>query len=153
MSNVAVLTAARDSLTEETWFRGEYFGFYQGRLCYCAHGAVQLQTNQDLLNRLMKLGPASVKVARDLATIMRAATAASVPELKNQVNHPDPMMVWRNRPDWISRTQENRGSAEAHYLLGMVGLTSAFNDQHTTSISMVANRFTQAIELAQRLGL
>ncbi len=56
---------------------------------------------------------------------------------------------WENKPNWV--TQER--AVWPDYVAGLVGLTTRYNDNVSTSLTDVKNKLTQAAELAERLGL
>lgn len=61
--------------------------------------------------------------------------------------------LWEMRPDWVRYNDKDYGSLDAHYLLGLVGCTTAFNDDPSTTLEMVKEKFTEAANLAQSLGI
>jgi hypothetical protein len=99
-------------------------------------------------------------VAAKKAVRMGAAWAAEqrFQHVDVALRDPDTLrIIWEQRPSWIkdSFLQNNvdYGSKDAHYLLGMVGLTASFNDAKTTTLAMVHQKFDEAIELARQLSL
>ncbi len=53
---------------------------------------------------------------------------------------------WDNRPLWIRSSH-----LDAHWVLGLVGLTAKFNDAPTTTVRSVKKKFTEAAQLARKL--
>lgn len=58
--------------------------------------------------------------------------------------------IWNSRPKWVSE-QSKHGVRDAHYLLGLVGLTAMFNDALTTTLADVKAKFEEAAKLADLL--
>jgi hypothetical protein len=65
--------------------------------------------------------------------------------------------IWNNRPDWVRHNRIvdrcDYGNLDVHFLLGMVGLTVSYNDAPNTTLEMIRGKFTEAISLAQELGV
>ncbi len=144
------LTEARDSLTPVNWRKGAYFKLENNALCMCAHGAVQMLVNPRCALKMFSI--------RDHIS----AAAASSNERIYRREHPfraplGEAVIWNNRPNWVKndfvQDKINYGDLDAHYLLGMVGLTIGFNDKKSTTYEMVIEKFNEAIELATRLGV
>lgn len=154
------IIAARDSLNESNWIKGNYFMEADGRLCMCAHGALQAQVNPlcATARNLAGVVPAGAPIAADAALAASAAGAAArevsvVPVATDAgVTYADFARAWAGRPEWVD-TDTARGNLQAHYVLGMAGLTAAFNDRPETTLDMVKDKFTSAAELAESLGL
>lgn len=175
------LVAARDSLTEETWIKGNFFRNKNKKLCMCSHGALQVQVNPEVRQSLQRIEMAlganrsltdaataavhgeSDTYAFDAAYIANDAIANNACSLTrafdegvlataNKTLSLASKYIWENRSDWI-RTDSQYGSREVHYLLGMVGLTAAFNDHQKTTLEMIKEKFNQAIALAEELGV
>ncbi len=142
--NEKILIEARNSLTPVNWRKGNFFKLENNNLCMCAHGAVQALINPACKVVLQELDIASV----NYAPASRGAIAgAGAGEGAN----------WTNRPYWVKNdhihNNKNYGNGEAHYLLGMVGLTILFNDRPDTTYEMVIEKFNEAIQLANQLGV
>ncbi len=139
------LTEARNSLTPLNWRKGSYFKQENDTLCMCAHGAVQALVNPVCRERLLQsdIGGAEASARADAGASAGASASAGV--------------NWTNRHDWVKkdhiRNNKNYGNLEVHYLLGMVGLTTAFNDSPNTIYEMVIEKFNEAIQLANQFGV
>jgi hypothetical protein len=140
------LITARDSLTPETWIKGNYFKQKENTLCMCAHGAVQKVVN-----------PVCKKAASAAGTVPVAVADAGAGSALAIKQYKDPLQAWNARPDYVRQdliyNNINYGSRDLHYLLGMVGLTITFNDDPNTTLEMVKNKFNEAIELAKLLKI
>lgn len=148
------IRAARDLLTPETWNRGQYFAARNGKVCMCAHGAVQSQVNPKVRDILDCTGAIAhtAAVDADMHAPHRAATAAAFASTAAaQTSAASTQKIWGSRPSWVSNRDPIYGSLDAHYVLGMVGLTAFFND--SASFQGVHNKFTDAIKLAEVLGV
>jgi hypothetical protein len=103
------------------------------------------------------------------ATVVRAATTtvegALFVDVANtvvvasgkDVNLDTLRSIWNKRSNWVKDDYQHNGvvygNKDAHYLLGMVGLTASFNDATDTTLEMIHQKFDEAIELARQLGL
>ena len=58
--------------------------------------------------------------------------------------------VWKSRPYWVN-ADSDKGNLQVHYLMGMVGLTTTFNDHKNTTLEMVKEKFTKAYEVAKMI--
>jgi hypothetical protein len=230
-SLVQQLEAAKNSLTPETWRKGNYFANDNNTLCMCSHGALQVQVNPTCkavvkgswrhqvhaaihpgvdiaaeeangnvenaaniasiskLERIANDGggidaavagsdivsPIDIVNALDASprTLKQLALAAEAADVAKWVAlnasnaarlgegvfalRSDIQKLWDERPSWVKNNFTANGSdygtKDAHYLLGMVGLTAAFNDRENTTLEMVHAKFDEAIELARQLNL
>lgn len=91
--------------------------------------------------------PAAPTIATAIATAIARSSAVLADALTLL------RRFWDQRPDWVSKTNPDYGSFDAHYLLGMVGLTANFNDDPKTTLEMIREKFRQAIVLAEDLGI
>lgn len=155
-TNAEAILAALNSLTEENWHKGSYFAHKNNTLCMCSHGAVQAQINprcRTTLNQFSDDLPRlrASQMTSELATSPALWVSAEISTFETERS------IWNNRPDCIRDDLiaygNNYGKREAHFLLGMVGLTAPFNDARTTTFAMVKEKFQQAYELAVRLGV
>jgi hypothetical protein len=137
------LITARDSLTPETWIKRAYFKQKETNICMCAHGAVQRVVNPACKEAVSADGAAAGGAASSGAGAIKL--------------YKDPLKAWNARHDWIRQDRiyngVNYGKRDLHYLLGMVGLTTAFNDDPNTTLEMVKAKFNEAIELAKQLKI
>lgn len=151
------LIAARDSLTPENWNRnGGYFrqdnrSMPKGKKCMCAHAAIQIQVNPVLKENIE--GFNTSKWIHNNAVY--AASVAYFVGVKLGANK---KKLWNNRQDdmkHLGGTKEELngtyGSVDAHFLVGMVGLTVSFNDRECKSFSQLIAKFDEAIQLAEEL--
>jgi hypothetical protein len=60
--------------------------------------------------------------------------------------------VYNKRPRWVSE-KTHTGNLDAHYILGMVGMTAPFNDAPSSTLDDIKAKMTQAVYLAERLGV
>lgn len=60
--------------------------------------------------------------------------------------------IWNERDQKFKEPDPKYGSLGAHYILGMVGLTSIFNDDKETTFDMIHNKYTLAIDVADFLN-
>ena len=163
------ILAARDSLNEDNWHQGSYFAAKNGKVCMCAHGALQAYVNPSVAKALsvdcaaaaQATAAAAAEAAAEKAAgaamtagaarLVEAAAAAGAGALAaasaadEAVEKASDVNVWNSRPRWV------KNGLDAHYVLGMVGLTAAFNDAQTTTIRSVKKKFTQAAKLARKL--
>lgn len=183
MTIASDIRAAAESLTHLNWRKGRYFSSKGTLVCMCAHGAMQAQSSSTVKRILSGeilaegiLDPEDVITASHLATTAMAGEAAC--EGINDARHVQrtasyanslvssttataaaetaesscrrwaAITVWEHRPSWV------RGrTVESSYLLGAVGLTASFNDAVYTTLEMVKEKFEQAAELADLLGV
>lgn len=163
MKSSEALRRARDLLTPITWSQGSYFSHRNGNLCMCAHGALQAQVNlrvREILGENVADAAAPAAVAQSIARCAhhatwsgaaRAARTADAGSCAEAAECGDMGTVWHKRPEWISHQDPIYGSVEAHYLLGLVGLTINKNDDPKTSLEFVKMKFNEAISLAEKL--
>lgn len=146
------LIEAMNSLTPENWRKGAYFQ-REGNssdICMCAHGAAQA-----VVNPVCKLAVHSLNdVAANRAVYSAENASLVAAKIKASKSSPE---IWSNRPDWVKQdcvsNGQNYGNFDIHYLMGMVGLTTVFNDATNTTLEMVKEKFQQAIELATELNV
>lgn len=91
---------------------------------------------------------ARASTAAEVAIDAAGAEAAGV-----ALHDVEPQAVWKDRPEWVSENHHSYGSLDAHYLLGMAGLTASFNDDPKTTFQMVQEKFRLAIKLAETLDV
>ncbi len=137
------LIAARDSLTTENWNKRAYLQWKDESLCFCAHGALQAQMNPIVKDLIEKEERAEANAKAFVAVNKACSKIFYEPIDCNSFG------FWNKRPSYI----KGDAMAESHYLLGTVGLTIAFNDSETTTLSMVKEKFNDAIDLAKDLHL
>lgn len=123
--------SARDALWERT---GEPHEPVRERLRPAAPLQSTVNRARDALRDGLHLAPVVAAEA--------AVSPSALPMFKS---------LWENRPEWVKSELRGHGSLDAHYLLGMVGLTSSFNDDPNTTLQMVKGKFTEAIDLAHQL--
>lgn len=161
------LTEARNSLTPKTWQQGNWFKADANgqHICMCAHGAVQAVVNPTVKNiirnytakvasrklssrKIQKGVEGAANVGSDVCFGSRKMnTIGSLKKLfNNRTKH-------HFHPDDLNDMLKNNPELNAHYLLGMVGLTVGFNDGIRTSLRDVKKKFTKAIALAKSLNL
>ncbi len=148
--NEKILTEARDSLTPLNWRKGSYFQSDNDTLCMCAHGAVQALVNP-VCRKSLQQSNIAWSVAQVAGASASAGAGASASAGAGEGAN------WTNRSDWVKNdfvyNSQNYGNLEAHYLLGMVGLTVSFNDRLDTTYEMVIEKFNEAIQLANQFGI
>ena len=144
------IKAAGESLAETNWHKGSYFSTNEHGLCMCAHGALQAKVNPAVIAAI-----AARPRPRPAAAAAAAAAAPAEDAAAEAWCSPAPGCGIENRPYWVkaSDSDETYGSVSPHYILGMVGLTASFNDAPETTLEMVKEKFEQAYELAERLGV
>ncbi len=148
-----ILKAARDSLTEETWLKGSYFQEESGKLCMCAHGAVQAQVNPIVKQLVNDSELTTLSIAEKATQESRmGAMAANYAVRDFELSKMEMDYAWRGRPSHMSQDGK-RGTLEAHYLLGLVGLTGSFNDEPGTHLQDVKDKFNEAISFAEGRGI
>ncbi len=151
--NEKILTEARNSLTPVNWRKGTYFQQDHNTLCMCAHGAVQALVNPVCRERLLL---SDIAGAGALARVGARASADQGKRAGERAGG-SASANWTNRPDWVKNDivsdRINYGNGDANYLLGMVGLTVSFNDHSGTTYEMVIEKFNEAIQLANQLGI
>ncbi len=157
-----ILTLARDSLTEDNWTKCSYFARKNGLVCMCAHGAIQAQVNPECksaIETLTKDPEADINLLREAVLGSPATTSWSglMAQEDAILRNKNIKEMWDNRPPYTNEDHiykdKNYGNKDAHYLLGMVGLTPHFNDMPTTTLQEVKAKFNEAIQLAKDLGI
>lgn len=134
------------SLTEENWGKHSLFELNNGQICMCAHGKVQARFNPKVKEILQ-----SMLVRRKVECAFIYATPYSDTAASGEAyaqEHPSCSLeeFWNKRP---VRDHE----VDGHYLLGMVGLTPSFNDDSSTTLEMVRDKFREAAALARQLNV
>lgn len=161
------IRAAGDSLTHQTWAQTRYFVAKSNQVCMCAHGAMLAQSNQKVNDLLFDLADDSVVNPIELVNALYnvancsgmhgAGAAAGWARSTSRYVREDLgvrdderafPMIWDQRPSWV-----RSNGVEGNYLLGMVGMTPLFNDAEGTTLEMIKDKFRQAAELADRLGV
>lgn len=146
---VSQMMATRDSLTEENWRKGKYFSEENGKLCMCVHGAGQVQVNPKVIQALNAND-------KDRYAFVAVATLDAIPSAAvahfSKNNSTDLLSVWNNRPSWVSNDY-GYGVKDLHFLFGMFGLTSAFNDAKETTLDMIKAKINEAIAWAEENGI
>lgn len=155
-----IILEAHDSLTEETWVKGSYFFNRDGMLCFCSHGAVQRLVNpkvREILSQsLADMEPKSRYAEASCSPVDSGAAMPAENEvlIQKESSVRDRSLsdtdiyrkVWDARPLYV-----REGNLDAHYLLGMVGLTGFYNDNHT--LPQVKAKFMEAYNVALQLGV
>ena len=161
------------NLNRSNWRKGSYFQVATSdssnpdTLCMCIHGAAASVCNPRVKG-LLELYKDDVKLAAEPAAAPAAVAAAgsaarsgagaaeAAAEAKIQKGK-TPQEVWNNRPDWVKRDYirdgRNYGNLNLHFLLGMVGATTTWNDDPNTTLEMVHAKIDEAIVLAGVLGV
>lgn len=142
------LEQANQLLTSEVWRQGSYFKLEDNKICMCPHGAIHIHINQ--------IARESYKNSLLPQIAPRTLTASEygyskIKSIRNEDKN-DRILIkaWHERPKWIRKYSEY-GNYDAHYLLGLVGLTVLFNDNKNTTFKIMKNKFQQAIDLAYKL--
>lgn len=148
-SLVEILTEARDSLTSETWRKGQFFRVEKTILCMCAHGA--LLAANPVYKNVLQQGPLDLSVNQ-----MKRVPVIQNGHLGDAIHWGGTSKeslhaAWNDRYRWIKK--DTNEDLSAHFLLGMVGLTTAFNDHHETTLAMVHKKLNEAIAFAQQVEL
>jgi hypothetical protein len=60
--------------------------------------------------------------------------------------------VYDCRPGWV-RNDTAAGNLDAHFILGLVGLTSQYNDSEKNTLDDIKKKMTEAADLADMLGV
>lgn len=151
-----------ETLTLENWRKCVYFKEDQGQLCMCAHGALQARVNPEVKKALTittdvlaSRAPAPAPAVEEAAMAGAGAQMLAVSIENNFAASSSEIWNLRSsssRSDYIYNGK-NYGKREAHYLLGIVGLTVAFNDAKDTTLEMVKEKFREASKLATQLGV
>lgn len=114
----------------------------------CVHGAIQSVVNPVCRSKVLEFDVAAAEVG-----VLKAAR-----EARCQINSGKSIHdVWNNRPDWVRQDYLyrglNRDNHNASWILGMVGLTTRFNDMESITFKMVQQKFREAHALALQLGV
>ncbi len=137
------LQDASDSLTEANWHKGSYFAEKNGLVCMCAHGAVQAKVNKRVIDARADNTSAVASAAAAEVAAPTAAPAAFTAEVGKDGKQ------FSDRPAWVKSGLKT--GLDAHYIMGMVGLTAPYNDGPAT-LSDVKAKFFEAVKLATELG-
>lgn len=144
-------------LTSETWNQDSYFSARSGRVCMCAHGAMQVVVNEHVRRALslpvadMEAVAAAVRASaagRAAGAAERAADAASLAAgearaFGTDADQADIRRAWERRPSW---------APESSYMLGLVGLTALWNDAAGRTLDEVRAKFEEAAKLAEEIA-
>ena len=153
MSIASDLRTASDKLTESNWHKGAYFKANGNEVCMCVHGAVQSVVNPRVARILGSHGAttdaeASFAAASGglhvAASSAAAATYAVAASGIGPVDLECAKGLYLARRDW---------QIPAHFVMGLVGLTTEFNDAPNTTLPMVKEKLSQAIQLAETIGV
>ncbi len=139
----------RKLLTPETWGKNSYFTFRGGRICHCVHGAGQLVINPAVKSTLSGITlyeevdarREQVESAISLCGYVAHRATDAFDCIHSVSGNDDLRRVWAGRA--------RRDSDELHYLLGMFGLTAAFNDSAHTTLEMVWEKLDQCAVWAE----
>ncbi len=171
------LRDAAKSLTPDNWCRGSYFTVKDGNVRMCAHGAVQAQVNSQVKLALAarvtdaaraadaaaRADAAEVALAARVATeaviaagesaevagdAARAAAHAADAGARADSARSSALMAFGRRPPWV---KDSLGGLDAHYIMGIAGLTASFNDNVGTSLDDVLLKLEEAAVLAEEL--
>jgi hypothetical protein len=156
-----LIRRAKDQLTSETWGKYAYFSTKDGKLCMCAHGAMQSVSNPEVVATLACRARRAPKAARAAAEAEPAAAAAlakaRLAENTASASAVDAAAVAARaesiseakgkKPGWVS----DEDGSEASYILGLVGLTATFNDDLSTTLEHIHAKFEEAADLAEKL--
>lgn len=178
----SILQQAHDLLTPENWIKGSYFSFNGKNFCGCSHGVVQTLVNPKCgalidfsKTNVLKLSVAALDALAEaaLAEAALGATAGAAARAAEGVIEGSDLLlvleyvpcvgatvmfdaasskVWNSRPDWVKNSSDY-GSLDAHFIMGMVGLTPTFNDDPGTTFPMIKEKFKEAIKLAESLNV
>lgn len=146
------LVDADEYLTKDNWIKGNYFAIFGDeivgtKLCMCPHGAVQAQVNpkvQEAVAEFFNPLLADMAYSEIVESVRTQCASVAYDALK--------FPSWNKRPS-AGSLDSKYGSYDAHFILGMVGLTTLFNDADSTTFQMVKDKFQEAIKLAQKLGV
>jgi len=141
-SLVQKLISAKNALTPDTWRKGKYFQLEGETLCMCAHGAIARENNPNIRVHLQN------NFLIDAINTANHNNAEQSGEYARKINpHLSLLSLWDRRHDhyWV----ETYPKSEIHFLLGLVGLTTKFNDDDKTTLEMIHQKFDEAIELAK----
>ena len=147
---VQALRAMKVDLTPETYIKGEYFAKYNDRICFCLHGAAQKQINSDIQLILEQYKNNPSRAASRARENSRGEGAAFNGKQAILLHKEDfsYQQLWDNKPKWVKEE-----GVELHYLLGMVGATTRWNDLASTTLEMVHAKIDEAIAIVIELGI
>lgn len=163
-SLLSVLLEVKEILTPEVWTQGAWFSIIENgfndkgelteKVCMCAHGAVEVVVNPRVKTILSYVDIKDVDIRIYKAGLNRHPKASVFS------NHGyDRMCLQTLTPEavWGLRTSspvyEDSITFDAHFILGMVGLTVGFNDNNVTTYKDVIMKLDRAIVLAQGFAL
>lgn len=141
-----------ETLTKENWYQSFLFYSNKDTLCMCAHGALQARINPKTRMALSRY-PVYTPISQGASGILAANEGRYVSSRNPLLT---PQEVWDIRPARYRNEVTDylgHGVLEAHYLLGMVGLTAIFNDASSTTLEMVQAKFREAAALARTLNV
>lgn len=157
------LKAVKKKLTKKTWTKRNYFAEKNKTLCMCVHGAGQSEVNPEV-KKVLSLSGAAFPV--NIRAGAAAACAATAPFARGAVLAAvlasgsllgAKNINWNSRPSWVKKDffldGKNYGNLDLHYLMGMVGLTTEFNDNEKTILPMIKVKLDKAIKLATQFGV
>lgn len=147
------IIAAMNKLTDENWIKGNYFKNNDNKICMCAHGAVQSETNsrvKEILLQLITDAAADTAPLSGAAALCRAAAWAAL-TVRGAVDADGAVNYYGNVPEWITKQNSVYGNLKAHYCLGLVGLTTSFNDHKDTTLQMVKEKMLLAAKKAEEI--
>lgn len=147
------LQLAKAYLNSETWHQGRFFQveLEAQKVCLCAHaacgvascGLIRLYYDRavaEVKSKLIVHGGCNQMSALAGYAHLDAAAWEGYRTFQSLYSYE---VAWARRPSWIN--SEN----ETSYVLGMVGLTTHYNDTHT--LEEVLCKFNQAINVAEVL--
>lgn len=156
------LRQVRDSLTKDNWWKGAYFLWVDNdRVCMCVHAAAQrivnpevrkvfasrIQNTKELVCRAVEVvSPASSQTSAAETEVLKHGSTGYNIKLKDKILHE----VWQNRPSDVRKPQEGYGDMNLHWLMGMFGITVAFNDSQSTTLDMIKDRLSDAADWAEK---
>lgn len=165
-------------LTSETWNQGRYFSVRSGHVCMCAHGAMQAVANERVRQALSN--PRKEVAAADMAEAATAAFVAACAAGRAAAPSSPAMAAWAAWAAAAADAAESGAEAEAEawtfgtdadlaairsawerrpswapessYMLGLVGLTAAWNDANGRTLDEVRAKFEEAAKLAEEIA-
>lgn len=151
ISNKDAILAAMNILTKSNWVKGAYFLNASGTVQMDAHGAVQSKANQEVIDKLADTNVPTKDVVSFAAKPVTDAALAGV--VASPAKHSSALAftdigkltqtdAYKARPTWVTN------GLDVYYLLGLVGLTAAFNDDPATTFDMVSAKLSLAANLA-----
>lgn len=146
------LRQIRDSLTIENWIKGSYFSNKNDTVCMCVHGAAQALVNPQV-KKVFKEDNLDNIVSR---VEPDAHVGAALVEAKKAVadsKYQDLLTVWKSRPAYLKAERMHNGVSNGfvnlHYLMGMFGITTSFNDSPYTTLEMLKDKLSEAAKWAE----